>query len=65
VARRLFALALGAGAVAAVLAARRRSGAGDGSRNGASQHRAERLRREVELAREQLRADVERARDEQ
>lgn len=50
-----------AGAVAAVAAARR-AAAHDASRNGGSQERVERLRRELDASRERLRADIARAR---
>lgn len=50
-----------AGAGAAVVAARR-AAAHDPSRNGGSQERAERLRRELDASRQRLRADIARAR---
>lgn len=62
-ARRLIVVALAAaGAVAALYAARRVSLA-DPSRNGGSHVRAERLRRELDQARERLRTDIARTRE--
>lgn len=63
-ARRLIVLALAAaGAAAAALLASRRGSGRDASRNGGSQVRAERLRRELEQARDRLRTDIARARE--
>jgi hypothetical protein len=58
--RRLFLLALGV-AAAAVVFSRRRARAGDPARNG-GRARTERLRRELEQARERLREDLARSR---
>lgn len=55
-------LAVATAGAAAALAAARRLAAHDPSRNGGSQERADRLRRELEQARERLRIDVARAR---
>lgn len=62
-ARRLIAFALAAAGAAAALYAARRAVAGDPSRNGGSQARAERLRRELDQARERLRTDIALARE--
>jgi hypothetical protein len=63
-ARRLVVLALAAAAAAAALtAARRHRSAADPTRNGGSRERAARLQRELEQARERLRADIARARE--
>ena len=63
-ARRLVVLALAAAAAAAALtAARRHRSASDPMRNGGSRERAARLERELEQARERLRADIARARE--
>ena len=65
-ARRLVVLALAAAAAAAaVTAARRRRPTADPTRNGGSRERAARLQRELEQARERLRADIARAREQQ
>jgi hypothetical protein len=62
-ARRLIVVALAAsGAVAALVAARRASMTHP-SRNGGSHERAERLRCELDQARERLRTDIARARE--
>ena len=62
-ARRLIVVALAAaGAVAALYAARRVSLA-DPSRNGGERGRAARLRRELDQARERLRTDIARTRE--
>jgi hypothetical protein len=60
-ARRLLALGLAALGIAALAAARRRASDGEPGRNGGSAERAERLRRDLEEARERLRADIARA----
>jgi hypothetical protein len=63
-ARRLVVLALAAAAAAvAVGASRRRRSAADPARNGGSRERAARLQRELQEARERLRADIVRARE--
>ena len=65
-ARRLVVLALAAAAAAAALtAARRHRSASDLTRNGGSRERAARLQRELEQARERLRTDIARAREQQ
>jgi hypothetical protein len=65
-ARRLVVLALAAAAAAAaVAAAHRRRTAADPARNGGSRERAVRLQRELGQARERLRADIVRAREQQ
>lgn len=56
-------LALAAAGAAAALAAARRVTAHDPARNGGSQERAERLRRELDQARARLRTDIARARE--
>ncbi|HSK15496.1 MAG TPA: hypothetical protein VK915_04950 [Gaiellaceae bacterium] len=58
--RRLVALGLAALGIAALAAARRRPAA-DPARNGGSAERTARLRRELDEARERLRADIARA----
>jgi hypothetical protein len=64
--RRFVVLALAGGAaLAALLASRRRSLPGDPSRNGGSQERATRLRREFDEARGRLRNDIARAHEQQ
>jgi hypothetical protein len=60
-ARRLFALALGAAAAAALVGLRRRAAANHAARNG-GRERTARLRREIEAARQRLREDLARAR---
>jgi hypothetical protein len=63
-ARRLVVLALAAAAAAAAVAAtRRRRSAADPAHNGGSRARAARLQRELREARERLRADIVRARE--
>ncbi|MGH3004981.1 MAG: hypothetical protein ACRDOS_03615 [Gaiellaceae bacterium] len=59
--RRFLVLALGA-AVAALVASRRRAGVRDPARNG-GRERTDGLRREIEQARERLREDLARARE--
>jgi hypothetical protein len=60
---RFLVVALAAAGAAAALYAARRAGLTDASRNGGSQERAERLRRELDQARERLRTDIARARE--
>jgi hypothetical protein len=62
--RRLLVLLLGVTAGAALAAALRRAGRGDPARNG-GRERTEQLRREIEQARERLRDDLARAREQQ
>jgi hypothetical protein len=63
-ARRLVVLALAAAAAAAAATAfQRRRSPSDPTRNGGSRERAARLQRELEQARERLRADIARARE--
>jgi hypothetical protein len=62
--RRLLAAALGAAAAAALVAARRRPWAGAAPTDGGSSGRTDRLRSEIEAAREQLREDLARMRRE-
>jgi hypothetical protein len=62
--RRVLVLVLGAAAAAAFAAALRRAGRGDPTRNG-GRERTERLRREIEQARERLRDDLARTREQQ
>ena len=63
-ARRLVVLALAAAAAAAAVAAsRRRRSPADPARNGGSRERAARLQQELQEARERLRADIVRARE--
>jgi len=62
-ARRLIVVALAAAGAAAALFAARRAFATDPSRNGGSHARAERLLRELDQARERLRTDLARARE--
>jgi hypothetical protein len=61
-ARRLLVLALGAAAVAAVAASRRRARTGDPQSNGGARGRTERLRRETHA---RLRDEITRARTEE
>jgi Spy/CpxP family protein refolding chaperone len=63
-ARRLVVLALAAAAAAAAVAATRRlRSTADPARNGGSRERAARLQQELQEARERLRADIVRARE--
>lgn len=62
-ARRLFLVALGAVAVAALASARRRPAVGDPTGNGGA-GRTHELRRHIEDARRRLRENLERARGE-
>jgi hypothetical protein len=62
--RRLLAVALGAATAAALVASRRRPWAGAAPTDGGSRGRTERLRHEIEAAREQLRQDLARLRRE-
>jgi Spy/CpxP family protein refolding chaperone len=62
-ARRLVVLALAAAAAAAAVAASRRRSPADPARNGGSRERAARLQQELREARERLRADIVRARE--
>ena len=63
-ARRLVVLALAAAAAAAAVAASRRlRSTADPARNGGSRERAARLQQELKEARERLRADIVRARE--
>jgi len=62
-ARRLIVVALAAAGAVAALVAVRRASITHLSRNGGSHERAERLRRELDQARERLRTDIARARE--
>lgn len=65
-ARRLVVLALAAAAAAAAVAASyRRHRSADPAHDGGSRERAARLQRELKEARERLRADIVRAREQQ
>jgi hypothetical protein len=63
-ARRILLVALSGAAVALLVASRRRGRVGDPETNGGAAERTERLRREVDEARERLREDLARAREE-
>jgi hypothetical protein len=60
---RLIVLGLAAAAGLAYVAGRRRRLASEAAQNGGSQARVARLRREIEQARERLREDIARARE--